>query len=93
MTETLNTYLEVTDVGMLQPGDYVEARRGDVIHLRGTVDSMAPDLGIVWITEPLPGYRRIIDPQEFSIWLRPRQMPGDRGISEQASAFNARPNR
>ena len=75
MTETLSTDVQITDVGMLKPGDYIEARRGDVLRHCGRVDSVAPDLGIAWITEAIPGYRRIIDTQEYTIWLRQLGMP------------------
>ena len=69
MTETVSTGLRITSVGTLKPGDYVEARRGDLVCHRGQVDSVAPDLNVAWITEAIPGYRRIIDTQEFTIWL------------------------
>lgn len=71
MTETISTGVLISDVGMLKPGDIVEARRGDVVHHRGRVDSVAPDLGVAWITEAIPGYRRIIDTEEYTVWLRP----------------------
>ena len=71
MTETVSTGIRITDIGMLKAGDLVEARRGDVIHHRGRVDSVASNLSIAWITEPLPGNRRIIDTDEFAIWLCP----------------------
>jgi hypothetical protein len=71
MTESANPAVSITDVSLLKPGDYIEARRGDVIHLRGWIDSVAPNLGVAWVTESLPGYRRIVDAQEFSIWRIP----------------------
>jgi hypothetical protein len=71
MTETVSTGIRITDLRMLKPGDIVEARRGDVVHHRDRVDSVAPDLGVAWITEALPGYRRIIDTEEYALWLRP----------------------
>jgi hypothetical protein len=51
MSENPGPGVSITDVSLLKPGDYIEARRGDAIHLRGRVDAVAPDLGIAWITE------------------------------------------
>ena len=69
MTETTGTGLHVANIAMLKPGDHIEAKRNGVTHHRGRDDSVAPDLGIAWITEALPGNRRIIDTQEFTVWL------------------------
>lgn len=69
MTEIISTGIRITDIGMLKPGDMVEARRGKVVHHRGRVDSVAPDLGVAWMTEAVPGSRRIIDVEEFTFWL------------------------
>ena len=69
MNETISTDRQITDIAILKPGDQVEAKRGGIVHHRGRVDSVAPDLGIAWITEALPGNRRIIDTQEFAVWL------------------------
>lgn len=69
MIDPINTSLQVTNIAMLKPDDHIEAKRGNVLHHRGQVDLVAPDMGIAWITEPLPGNRRIIDIQGFGVWL------------------------
>jgi hypothetical protein len=69
MTRTSNTGLQITNIAKLKPGDYIEAKHGAVIRHRGRVDSVVPDLGLAWITEAIPGNRRIIDTQEFTVWL------------------------
>lgn len=57
------------DLSRLRPGMEIEARDLNAVRFRGHVVDAAPRLGVVWILEAGHGARRILDQQEFSLWL------------------------
>lgn len=64
------TYQQVASLGELVVGDHVEAWVGSVLHCSGTVETIAADLGVLWIREDRIGARRLLDIREHHIHHR-----------------------
>jgi hypothetical protein len=50
-----------TPVAELVPGDRVRAWVGEVLHYAGTVETVAIELGVIWIREDGIGARTLLD--------------------------------
>ena len=61
---------QVASLGELVVGDHVEAWVGSVSHCSGTVETIAADLGVLWIREDRIGARRLLDVREHRIHHR-----------------------
>jgi hypothetical protein len=69
MTETTKSETEILDLSGLRRGDNVEVRRNGITHYFGQVDSVAPDLGVLWINEGVAGYRKMLETVDYTVWL------------------------
>ena len=58
---------QIASLGELVVGDHVEAWVGSVSHCSGTVETIAADLGVLWIREDRIGARRLLDIREHHI--------------------------
>lgn len=54
----------VEDLSRLRPGHQVEVWHRGQLQYVGTVEEVAPSLGMMWIREALDGYRRLIHTQD-----------------------------
>lgn len=61
---------QVASLGELMVGDHVEAWAGSVLHCSGTVETVAADLGVLWIREDRIGARRLLDVREHHLHHR-----------------------
>lgn len=61
---------QIASLGELVVGDHVEAWAGSVSHCSGTVETIAADLGVLWIREDRIGARRLLDIREHHIHHR-----------------------
>lgn len=62
--------LHATPPAELAPGDQVQAWAQEVLHHSGTVETVAADLGVIWIREDGTdgiGARRLLDVREYQI--------------------------
>ena len=59
---------QVHDVGVLSPGDLVEARRNHGVHYRGRVEVTAAGLGVAWIHDDLGGHRVLLHLGHYTLW-------------------------
>jgi hypothetical protein len=70
--DTLGPIRSVTRVRSLAPlhrGDLVEARILDLLVHRGRVLDTAPGIGALWIIKEGTGERKLLQVEDYSIWL------------------------
>lgn len=72
--------IPIHDLTRLRPGERIQAwRQGQLLYV-GTVEEVAPDLGVVWIREVVDGYRRLVHAQDTELrYPRPCGGGGDHG--------------
>ncbi|WP_417234193.1 hypothetical protein [Arthrobacter sp.] len=59
----------VTDLGLLEPCDVVEARRHGHLHCRGRVEATAPRAGVVWVRDDATGERLMLHADRLDVAL------------------------
>lgn len=50
-----------------QPGDHIEAWEQQVLRYTGTVETSAPELGVVWIIESGIGLRKMLSVHQYRL--------------------------
>ncbi|PLC12816.1 hypothetical protein AUQ48_12005 [Kocuria flava] len=58
----------------LRRGDRIEARNSYQQRYVGIVDTVARELGMVWIRETHLGERKLLDPSEHQLYRRPGEL-------------------
>lgn len=62
-----STYTDFRDTSNLAAGMRVDAYKNNRLHLRGVVETYAPDLGVLWIRELGIGSRKMLCLQDYQI--------------------------
>lgn len=64
----------------LQPGDHLEAWEDQTLHYTGTVDEVAPALGVVWIREAGLGLRKMLSVHQYRLRTGDPALPSDHEV-------------
>jgi hypothetical protein len=67
--------VQILDPVQLQPGDYIDARSRKNFHYRGCIQDIAPAPGLFWILESCSGIRKLIEFDEYDVWVLPAPVP------------------
>lgn len=62
-----DTESRIQDLTALRPGDQIEVWHEGHLHCVGSVDQVAPALGVAWIHEIPGGYRRLVHAREANL--------------------------